>query len=81
MITLKFKLFGNISKFLNSLLASRVILEDLVINNNTYVKLSKVNFKDPSVHKCPGYFDVGVAAKFQIRDLVKKRKVNQTQRL
>ena len=103
LIIVKFTLFENIARHLNSFLvqfqtdepmvpflcqllddimrslASRVVLKDAMTKANTCLSLIKLDFKSTSVHKRPEDVDAGVAAKFELQELVKKKEVNDTQ--
>ena len=61
------------------LLASTVVLKDVRTKANTCDSLVNVDFKSTSVHKRPEDVDVGVAAKFEMLKLVKKKEFNDAE--
>ena len=57
----------------------RVVLKDVMTKANTCVSLIKLGFKSNSIHKRREYVVVGVAAKFEMQELLKKKEVYDTQ--
>ena len=57
----------------------RVVLKDVMTKANTCVSLIKLGFKSNSIHKRREDVVVGVAAKFEMQELLKKKEVYDTQ--
>ena len=56
-------------------LAWRIVLKYVMTKANTCVSFIKVNIKSISVHKRPEDVDAGVATKFEMQELVKKKEL------
>ena len=61
------------------LFGSSFLLKVTLRKSNTCLCLSNLNFKNPSLHKCPGDVDPGIGVKLKLSILRKKGKINENQ--
>ena len=61
------------------LFGSSFFLKETLSKANTCLHLSKLNFNEHSLHKCPGDVDPGIGVKLELSILRKNGKINENQ--